>query len=101
MCALTGCPFAFPTRSKRVSLDVLRLLFQMLDQESKTVRIVRIDEDSALARSREFCKFIQQQNMSLQTTRGYMSSFNGLVERPHRDAQKSTRIALGSNSALP
>ena len=99
--ASTRYSFAFPTRSKRVPLDILNWLLSILEQEGKIVRIIRVDEDGALARSREFCKLIQKKNITLQTTGGYMSSLNGMVERPHRDAHKATRISIGSNSHLP
>lgn len=101
ICASTRYSFSFPTRPKRVPLDILKWLFAILNKENKTVRIIRVDEDGALARSREFCKLVQLQNISLQTTGGYMSSLNGMIERPHRDAHKATRINIGSNIHLP
>ena len=30
-----------------------------------------------------------------------MSSFNGLIEQPHREGHKAVRIALASNTNLP
>ena len=101
ICASTKYSFAFLTRSKQVLTKILTCLFSILKKEGKEVRFVRVDEGKELTRSREFCKFVVDHNCTLQTTGGYCSSFNSVVERPHCDGHRATWISLGGNKHLP
>ena len=97
----TRYSFTFPIRSKRPPIKILRWLFSILQKEGKEVRIVRVDEGRELARSREFFWFIVNQNCALQTTGGYCSSLNRVIDHPHQDGHSTTRISLGCNKHIP
>ena len=91
----TRCPFSFLCRSKRHPLDVLQCLFNMLNARKRSVRRIRVDEDGALANSYEFNKLLINNNMQLETTGGYGSKLNKIIERPNREYHVKNRIALG------
>ena len=69
-------------------------------QEGETVCHIRVDNDSALARSWEFLKIIFELCITIETTRGWKSTSNSKVERPIRDDHKHICIAL-TISGLP
>jgi len=90
----------FPTASKRCPLQILDYLFAMLQHDGITIQCIRVDEDGALANSSEFCDFLLQRHISLETTGGYASFLNGKVERHHRTIAQMVRAML-LNSGLP
>ncbi len=84
----------FPTASKRCPLQILDYLFAMLQHEGTTVQCIRVDEDGALANSSEFCDFLVQRHISLETTGGYASFLNGKIERHHRTIAQMVRSMI-------
>jgi hypothetical protein len=60
------------------------------------VTFIRVDEDSALARSSEFCQLIIDLSCLLQTTAGGNSTNNGRVERGNRTKANMIRSQLTS-----
>jgi hypothetical protein len=90
----------FPTASKRPPLQILDFLFTMLTHDGVRVQCIRVDEDGALANSSEFCDFLIERKISLETTGGYASFLNGKIERHHRTIAQMVRSML-LNSGLP
>jgi len=90
----------FPTASKHTPLQILDFLFAMLTHDGVKVQCIRVDEDGALANSSEFCDFLIQRKISLETTGGYASFLNGKIERHHRTIAQMVRSML-LNSGLP
>ena len=56
---------------------------------------MRVEEDGDLANSYEFNKLLINNNMHLQTTGGYGSKLNKIIERPNREHHVKTLITLG------
>jgi hypothetical protein len=90
----------FPTASKHAPLQVLDFLFAMLAHDGIMVQCIRVDEDGALANSSEFCDFLFQRKISLETTGGYASFLNGKIEHHHCTIAQMVRSML-LNSGLP
>jgi len=90
----------FPTASKRCPLQILDFLFAMLQHEGITVQCIRVDEDGALANSSEFCDFLLQRCIYLETTGGYASFLNGKIKSHHRTIGQMARSML-LNCGLP
>jgi len=90
----------FPTASKHPPLQILDFLFAILNHEGILVQCIRVDEDGALANSSEFCDFLIQWKISLETTGGYASFLNGKIERHHRTIAQMVHAML-LNSGLP
>jgi hypothetical protein len=89
-----------PTASKHAPLQVFDFLFAILAHDGIMVQCIRVDEDGTLANSSEFCNFILQRKISLETTGGYASFLNGKIERHHRTIAQMVRSML-LNSGLP
>ena len=54
ICSSTSYPFRFPSRSKLLTLDILKLLVNKLGDYYKKVSSIWVDKYGALARSSEF-----------------------------------------------
>ena len=98
--ASTSCPWDFPKRSKRQPISIVLWLIRVINKQIKTVYRIRVDENSTLDRSSEFLKIFFELDITIETTRGCISSSNYKVECLMRDLHKSTRIAL-TMSGLP
>lgn len=100
ICLSSRYPFHFLRRGKRPPLDVFQYFITIAKQDGKTIYRVRVDEDGALARSFEFNKLLVENNIQMETTSGYASKLNKIIERPNRDHHIKTRIALGLQEFL-
>jgi hypothetical protein len=92
--------WSFPTASKRPPIQILDFFFTMLQHDSIIIQAIWVDEDGALANSTEFCDFLVECHISLDTTSGYASFLNGEIERPHRTIANMVH-AMILNSGLP
>ena len=101
ICLSTRYPFSFLRRRKRPPLDVLQYLFNVLKARKRSVRRIRVDEDGSLAHSYEFNLLLIKNDIQLETTGGYGSKLNKIIERPNREYHVKTRIALGIQHLLP
>jgi len=70
----------FPTASKRAPISVLEFFFTMLECDGVTIQGIHVDKDDTLANSSEFCDFLLECKMPLETTGGYASFLNGKIE---------------------
>ena len=68
--------FGFPPRSKRPTIDILKLLVTTLSNQDKKVSFIRVDEDGELEISSEFMRTCHNKNITVQTKGGYASSLN-------------------------
>ena len=98
ICSATSYPFGFPSRSKRLPLDILKFLVTAFINQDKKVAFVRVNEDVALARSCKFMKTCHNMNIIVQTTRGDASSLSGKSEIPNKTLD-NIKIALLLNSS--
>jgi hypothetical protein len=80
--AKTGMLWVFCTSNKRPPIILLTYFFSIMQQENKIIRTIRVDEDGALARSYEFTELLIQYSITLETTGGYASFLNGIIEHP-------------------
>ena len=93
--ATTRMKWAFTTRSRNVPVQQFRFLVNHLRQQGYSVNELRVDEDGALARSTNFMKLCHEElNMAVQSTGGYNSENNGLVESPIRPIKQMVRAFL-------
>lgn len=100
VCLSSRCPHHFLRRSRRPPLDVFQCFINIAKRDGHQICRVRVDEDGALAKSYEFNKLLLSNNIQIETTAGYASKLNKIVERPNRDHHAKTRIALGLQSFL-
>jgi hypothetical protein len=70
----------FLTASKRAPISVLEFFFTMLECDGVTIQGIHVDKDDTLANSSEFCDFLLECKMPLETTGGYASFLNGKIE---------------------
>jgi hypothetical protein len=75
-CASTSYPLGFPMKAKTLPLETVRWLISTLRSMGFEVTFIRVDEDSSLAKSAEFCSLIMNMNCLLQTTGGGNSTNN-------------------------
>jgi hypothetical protein len=77
---------------------VFDYFLHMLHLEGIHPHTVRVNEDGTLARSSEFTTFLFACKLTLDTTGGYNSWLNGMVERSNRTiANKDRALLLNSN----
>ena len=81
-------------------LDIIQFINKCHKREGKPAWRVRV-EHRALANSFEFNKLLLNNDMTLETTAGYASKLNKIIERPNRDSHVTTRIAMGLTKDLP
>ena len=93
--------FAFLRRSECSPLVVLQSLFNVLKQRKHLLRRVRVDEDESLANSCEFNELLVDNFIQMETTAGHGSKLNRIIERPNREHNAKTRVAMGMQHALP
>ena len=72
----TSYPFGFPSRSKRIPLDILKILVSTLKNQDKKVAFIRVDEDGELVRCSEFIKTCHNMNIMVQNIGGNASFLN-------------------------
>ena len=93
--------WSFPTRHKRPPIDIAYFLVCHLRRQGYPVISIRVDEGGELARSTEFMKLCYDTlQVRVETTGGYASTINGMVEAPHRTLKRSSRCLLVS-AGLP
>ncbi len=94
VCAATSYPFTFPTKSKTSPLRLVKWFINAIRGTGREVVFIRVDEDGALANCSHFCELIIQLNCILETTGGYNSENNGMVEQPHGTLADMMRASL-------
>ncbi len=94
VCAGTSYPFTFPTKSKTSPIQLVKWFVSTMKKTGREVVFIRVDEDGALANCSQFCQTIIQLNCILETTGGYNSENNGMVERPHGTLADMMRASL-------
>ena len=97
----TRHPKNFLRRSKWLPLDMLQFIINCQKREGRPTWRIRTDEDSALANSYKFNKLFLNIAITLETPAGHVSKLNKVIERPHRDSNAKTRIAMGLTKNLP
>ena len=98
ICSDTSYPFGFKSRSKLPPLDILKFPVTTLSNYDMKVALIRVDEDSTLARYYEFMKTCHNMNITVQTTGGDTSSINGKSESPNKTLANITRYLLLNSS---
>ncbi len=78
------------TATKCAPLEILDYFLYILLKENMQIHTVCVDEDGALARSSEFTHFLLTCHLTLDTTGGYNSWFNGMVECSNRNSKQSS-----------
>ena len=70
-------------------------------QQGYPVSVIRVDEEGGLARSANFMQLcVQELQINVQTTGGYNSENNGMVESPIKPIKRMVRVML-IGAALP
>ena len=98
MCSATSYLFGFPSIIKWTTIDILKLLATISKNQEKTVAFIQVYEYWALERSSKFMKTCHRMNITVQTTGGYASSFNGKRETPNNKQANITRGILLKSS---
>ena len=70
LCYAISCPFRFPSRSKLLPLDILKLLVATLRNQDKKIAFIRVDEYVALVMYSKFINTYNNTNIIVQTTGG-------------------------------
>ena len=99
ICYATSYLFGFPSRSKRLPLNILNFLVNTLRNQNKKVAFIQVDKDGALARSSEFIKTCHNMNIIVKTTCIDASSLNGKSESSNNtlaDITKSSYTGLNT-----
>ena len=92
---VTRQKWGFPTRSRSAPIEQIKYFVGHLCLIGYTVGDVRVDEDGSLARSTEFMKTcIDELKLVVQTTGGYNSENNGMVESPIKPIKRCIRVFL-------
>ena len=92
--SLTSHPFGYPSRSKYLPLEILKLLVTKLRNQDKKFALIQVDEDGALERSSEFITKCHNMNILGQNTVGYTSSLNGKRKITNKKLDNITRDLL-------
>jgi hypothetical protein len=95
-CASTSYTFGFPSKTKGPPINIFTWVIKTLRSMGYEVIFIRVDEDSSLARSSEFCSQVIKLNCVLETTGGGNSENNGKVERPNRIKGDMVRSSLAT-----
>ena len=99
--ATTRRKWGFPTRSRSAPIEQFKYFVRHLRLQGYTVEQLRVDEDGSLARSTEFMRMVVKVlHMAVQTTGGYNSTNNGMVESPIKPVKRMIRAFL-VGAALP
>ena len=99
-CGSTSYPFGFPCRAKTPPLEIVRWVISTIRTMGYTVLFIRVDEDSSLANSSEFCTLVQDMNCLLETTGGGNSTNNGMVESGNRSRGNMVRSILSTMNVI-
>ena len=91
-------PFVFPTRIKRRTFDILKLISTALSNQYNKFAFIIVDKDGALARSSGFISKCHNMNIVVQTTGGYESLLNGKSEIPNKTLANITGSLLINSS---
>jgi hypothetical protein len=92
--ASTRMLWLFCTASKTPPMQIIQYFFDILAREECSPKIIRVDEDGALARSTDFTDYLIKLRITLDATGGYSSFLNGKVERPHQTLAKIVRAMI-------
>ena len=85
----------FPTQSRSAPLEQMRYFVGNLRLQGYSTDVVRMDEDGSLARSTEFMMMCTEElKLVVQTTGGYNSENNGMVESPIKPIKCCIRAFL-------
>ena len=95
-CGATSYAFGFPTKAKTPPLDIVQWSINTIRTMGYEVIFIRVDEDSSLANSSEFCSLIKKLNCLLETTGGGNSTNNGMVETGNRSRANMVRSSLAT-----
>ena len=79
-CGSTSYPVGFPGKSKTPPLETVGWFISVIRTMGYNTHFVRVDEDSSLTQSSEFCKLLVDMKCILETTCGGNSTNNGMVE---------------------
>ena len=91
----TRMKFGFLARSRSPPIEQLKYFIQGMRQKGYTDDVARVDEDGALACSAEFMHTLTVVlHMTVETTGGYNSTNNGMVESPIKPIKRMTRSFL-------
>ena len=99
-CGATSYTLGFPGKAKTPPIDTVRWVINTIRTMGYTVLFIRVDEDSSLANSSEFCTLIQSLNCLLETTGGGNSTNNGMVESGNRPKANMVRSILSTMNII-
>ena len=97
-CFATSHPFGFTYRSKRPTLDIIKLLVTALRNQDNKVSFIRVDEDGALVSFSELMKTCHNMTIIVHTTGGDASSLNGKNESHNKTLANIKRVLLMNSS---
>ncbi len=86
--------WVFPGPDKRPPIAKLEFFVKQLVKQKYNVITIRVYEGGELSRSTDFCQKLLQNNITLETTGGFSSCFNGKVERHHQTITNICNTAL-------
>ena len=93
--AKTRKRWGFPTRSRNPPLQQVKWLVKHLRAQGYSFVELRVDEDGALAQSSEFMGMCTAElHIAVQTTGGYNSEANGMVESPIKPVKRMMRAMI-------
>ena len=98
ICSATSYTFGFTSRRKRPPLDILNFIVTTLRNQDKKVSFVQVDKYGALSKTSEFMRTCHNMNIIVQTTGGYVPSFNGKTEIPNKAMANIKRAFLLKSS---
>ena len=91
----------YPVQSRSPPLEIVRTFVLRMRQQGYPVSVIRVDEEGGLARSANFMQLcVQELQINVQTTGGYNSENNGMVESPIKPIKRMVRVML-IGAALP
>ena len=92
-CITTKYDYVFPTRNKRLPVDMLSFFIHSIRQQNINIQVILTDEGGELARSTAFLKFLLFHHSDLDTTSSY-TSFLNKDERGHRTNLETIKSML-------
>ena len=94
ICSARSYTFRFQFRSKRPTLDILKLFVTKLRNKYKKVAFGSVDEDGAFEIYSKFILACHKMNIIVQTTGGDESSINVNIKTPNKSLENNTRSLL-------
>jgi hypothetical protein len=87
--------WGFPTRSRSAPIEQLKFFVNHMRRHGYRALELRIDEDGSLANSTNFMRVCTEDlHLAIQTTGGYNSENNGMVESPIKPIKRMVRLFL-------